>query len=226
MEREKIFNIILIILTILELIALIIFGLKYLSDFNFKEFMEKLNQKLNELDENDQDYLEAFEYLFHRYYDSTGLFAFANFLKSASVFGLTIILLILMILFQINYICKQKDSLRFILSIVFLIICFCLEYIYVLIALGAKYKIKLTEDEIYIFDDEFNKEIKKNLDFMYERRIYLIVCPFFAQFCFLCQIIMIIIKEKIIKKERIIIDKKQYFEKDIGVGIFEEMESR
>ena len=225
MEREKIFKIILIILSILELIALIIFGLKYLSDFNFKEFMEKLNQKLNELGENDQDYLEAFEYLFHRYYDSTGLFAFANFLKSASIFVITIILLLIMILFQINYICKQKEFLRFILSIAFLLICFCLEFIYIYFAFKAKYKIKLTEDEIYIFDDEFNKEIKQNLDFMYERRIYMIVCPFFTQFCFLCQIILILIKDKIIKNENIIIDKKQYFEKDIGDGIFEQMES-
>ena len=184
MEREKLFNILIIILCIFELIALIIFGLKYLSDFNFKEFMEKLNQKLNELGEYDQDYLEAFEYLFHRYYDSTGLFAFANFLKSASIFVITIILLIIMILFQINYICKQKEFFRFILSIAFLLICFCLEFIYIYFAFKAKCKIKLTEDEIYIFDDEFNKEIKNNLDFMYERRIYMIVCPFLLNFVF------------------------------------------
>ena len=48
---------------------------------------------------------------------------------------------------------------------------------------------------------------------------------FFTQFCFLCQIILILIKDKIIKNENIIIDKNQYFEKDIGDGIFEQMES-
>ena len=38
----------------------------------------------------------------------------------------------------------------------------------------------LSDEKIYIFDDEFNEEIRKNLKFAYERRIYLLVCTFFV----------------------------------------------
>ena len=54
-------------------------------------------------------------------------------------------------------------------------------------------EINLEEDQIYSFDEEFNKEIKNNLDFMKKRRIYLIVCSSVAILGVISQLIIVIL---------------------------------
>ena len=223
MEKEKIFTLIITLICIPELILLLLYIVKYLAEWNFHDFMEKLDKKLWDLGDYNEDYFSEFEELFNRYSDSTGLMALANIFKSLAVFVPIFILLLFVVLFQINYCCKQKDFLRFILSIIFLIICFGISFVYVAFAFQAKYELNLTDDKIYIFDEQFNKEIKDNLDFMYERRIYMIVCIFLSLFFFLVQIVLIILKEKLLNKGKANINNN--FERGIGPGPFEEAEN-
>ena len=186
-----------------------------MSEFDFKVFMEKLHEKLNGFSNYDYKYYEAFEDLFNRYYDSTGLFFMAIFLKSLAIFVSISILLFFMFLLQIKCFCKQNDYLRYILSIISLVLSVGVAFAYLIIAFNLKYRIKLKEDEIYIFDNDFNNEIKENIDYMYNRRIYMIVCVLFAQFFMVCQIILIIVVEKFMKKKRI---TEINFETDIDVA--------
>ena len=214
MEKETILILIIILLCIPELIVLLIFQVKYLAEFTYHDFMEKLSDKLGVRNEEENAYFSAFEDLFNRYSDSSGLDAFVGILKTLIVFIIIFVLLLLVVLFQVNCCCKQKDFLRFILSIIFLVICFGLCFVYVAYAFEAKYEIKLSDDKIYIFDNDFNKEIKDNLDLMKERRTYLITCSFLAVFFFLCQIVLVILKEKFFKKE----NNDDNVEKVIGVA--------
>ena len=71
-----------------------------------------------------------------------------------------------------------------------------ISIVFVLDSFNAKYKIELDEekDNIYRFDNEFNKEIKDNLNYMYNRKIYMFVTIFFAQICIISLIILIITK--------------------------------
>ena len=200
MEKYKLFVLIISLICIPELICLILFHVKYISDFTFESFMNKLQKKLDELGEYDINYYPTFENLFNKYYDTTGLNLMIKFLQSFVVFITIFALLLLTFLLQISCCCKQRDFLRFILSIISLIICFGVSFTYVSFAFKEKYKIEMSEDKIYIFDKDFNQEIKDNLDFMFNRRIYLIVCPFFLQVCLIAQLLFIVIKYKLIKK--------------------------
>ena len=219
MEKYKLFVLIISLICIPELICLILYHVKYISDFTFESFMNKLQKKLDELGEYDINYYPTFENLFNKYYDTTGLNLMIKFLQSFVVFITIFALLLLTFLLQISCCCKQRDFLRFILSIISLIICFGVSFTYVSFAFKEKYKIEMSEDKIYIFDKDFNQEIKDNLDFMFNRRIYLIVCPFFLQACLIAQIIFIVIKDKLIKKDNNYTDN---FNKDIGVAPIEE----
>ena len=215
MEKYEILNLIIKIICIFEIILLVIYHFLYMSEFDFKDFMEKLYEKLKEFSNYDDQYYQAFEDLFNRYYDSTGLFFMVNFLKSLAIFVAISLLLFFMFLLQIKCFCKQNDYLRYILSIISLILCFGVAFSYLIIAFNLKYTIKLKEDEIYIFDNDFNNEIKENIDYMYNRRIYMIVSVFFAQFFMICQIVLIIVVEKCTKTKK---DFEINFEADIGVA--------
>ena len=61
-----------------------------------------------------------------------------------------------------------------------LIIAFSFAIIYDVYAFEVKYKLRLSDDETYIFNDKFNEEVKENVVYMYNRKIYLIVCVFLA----------------------------------------------
>ena len=123
MEKYKLFVLIISLICIPELICLILFHVKYISDFTFESFMNKLQKKLDELGEYDINYYPTFENLFNKYYDTTGLNLMIKFLQSFVVFITIFALLLLTFLLQISCCCKQRDFLRFILSIISLIIC-------------------------------------------------------------------------------------------------------
>ena len=65
--------------------------------------------------------------------------------------------------------------------------------IYLAFAFDEKSEINLEKDKIYSFDEEFNKEIKKNLDFMKSRKIFLVVCVFVAILGIIGKFIIIIL---------------------------------
>ena len=65
--------------------------------------------------------------------------------------------------------------------------------IFLQFAISAKSEINLEKEKIYSFDEEFNKEIEKNLNFMRKRKIYLIVCVLVAILGIIGQFIIVIL---------------------------------
>ena len=64
---------------------------------------------------------------------------------------------------------------------------------YLGLTFDEKTEINLEKDQIYIFDEEFNKEIKKNLDFMKRRKIFLIVCSVVATLGIIGEFVIVIL---------------------------------
>ena len=120
---------------------------------------------------------------------------------------LTIIALIFLVIWQF---CGKCKNCKKCCDFFFPIYCLLNMIIYLYFAFSAKYKVDIPENEIYVYDEEFNKELKKNLDFMYERKIYLIVCVFVAIAGIITQFILILIYRK---NESVIINnmQPQYF---------------
>ena len=58
-------------------------------------------------------------------------------------------------------------------------------------------KVNLTKQEIYIFDDEFNKEVKNNLKKMYYRKIYMMLYSIIVSIGSLIQFILIVLDIKL-----------------------------
>ena len=209
-------NLIITIIGIVSLISLILFIVVYMSEYNFKSFMEELKDKLYSLGEFDYKYYNAFLSLFNEYYDTTTLTVTFNALKAFCVIFSIFCLLLTVLLWQNNYCLKQRQFLRYILSIIYLILCLGIAFVFVVFSLNAKNKVDLSEDTIYRFDDEFNQKVKSNLNYMYNRKIYMFTCVFFSQICFVAMGVIIVVQYQMNKKQNVdIIDDS---EKNIGVA--------
>ena len=169
--------------------------------------MLTFESKLDKLSDvyNKEKILYAFESVFHHYTDSTGLTSFVEIIKvffiDLSIFTGISFLFVL----QIENVCKGDDFLKFILSIISVIISFWITIVYVVYAFNAKYKIELNDNKIYIFNAYFNEEIRRNINLAYNRRVYMITCVFLADFIMICQIILIIIKYIFFKRNKNIV---------------------
>ena len=159
--------------------------------------MEHLEKELGKLerDSKEKDRIRsAFEAVFHHYSDSTGIgglgLAFISFAINTVIFALIIVMLIL----QCHCVCKKDILIKTIWSIIMLVLAFAIAIIYDVSGLNVKYTIDLRDDEIYIFSDEFNQEIRENLDYVYNRRKDMITCAFLAQSVMIIQIVLIILK--------------------------------
>lgn len=213
----KIINIILLAILILEIVALILFHIKYIAQFNFRNFMSTLYDKMNLTEEYElrEEYehrekykkYEKYEAVFNKYYDNASLGFAISTATSLFVMILTIIALIFLVIWQF---CGKCKNCKKCCDFFFPIYCLLNMIIYLYFAFSAKYKVDIPENEIYVYDEEFNKELKKNLDFMYERKIYLIVCVFVAIAGIITQFILILIYRK---NESVIINnmQPQYF---------------
>ena len=67
---------------------------------------------------------------------------------------------------------------------------------YILIAFFSQDKWNLSDDEIYLYDDEFNKKIKNNLYFMAKRKLYLIICSLVGIFGIIVISVIAIVRHK------------------------------
>ena len=199
MEKDRILGIIIMVLSPFEFIPLIIFFFNYITEYGYSGFMKDFNENLGKLD---FDYKEkdrirsAFEALFHRYTDSTGISGLGLALKSFAINTAIFALIIVMLILQCHCVCKKDIFMKTIWSIIMLVIAFAIAIIYDVYGFDAKYTIDLSDDEIYIFDDEFNQEIRKNLDYVYSRRKNMITCAFLVQSVMIIQIVLIILKCK------------------------------
>ena len=192
--------IILIICSLVIVTSIIIFHIKFTAKYSFDYFMHTLKNKIYEKEQqneerNETDYfsyenLEKMEEVFGRYSDTSGLTVALYTLMSLFILIITIIEIVFLLIFQLpKCLCCCKNCCSFFSPIhsLFNMI------IYLILAFGEKYKVNIEDEEIYIFDEEFNKEIRKNIDFMKNRKIYLIVFGLLAFIGILVQLVMVIL---------------------------------
>ena len=190
-------NIISIFILFIIIISLVIFHFKYIAQFDFRVFMEELERQVNSKKEIDLDtknlIMDAFEKLFNRYFDNAILeFTMYKF-TSFFVMFFTIIAMFISTIWQFcNNCIKCKNYCIIILPIYSLVN----MIIYFMFAFGSEYKINLSEKYLNIYTDKLNEEIRKNLDYMFYRKIYLIACVFFAVFGIIGQLVITIIGTK------------------------------
>ena len=189
-------NVVLIILLIPIFTAIALFHFKYITKFQFSSFMSTLQSKAHEnsLKRNEtypDEFIEEFEKVFCRYTDSNGLSRAIPQAASLVILILTIIELLLLVIIQLKRsccgCCKETFSLIFLIHSLFDML------LYLVFAFDDQTEVNLNEDQIYSFDEEFNNEIRKNLDFMKKRKIYLIVCSSVAIVGVLSQLIIVIL---------------------------------
>ena len=192
--------IILIICSLVIVTSIIIFHIKFTAKYSFDYFMhtlknkiyekEQQNEERNETDNFSYDYLDKIEEVFGRYSDTSGLTVAFYSLMSLFILIITIIEIIFLLIFlRPKCLCCCKNCFSLFSPIHSLLN----MIIYLILAFREKYKVNLEEEEIYIFDEEFNKEIRKNIDFMKKRKIYLIVCALLAFIGVLAQLVMVIL---------------------------------
>ena len=190
-------NIISIIILCIIIGSLIIFHIKYVAQFDFNTFMYNYNIQLQSKDANNEiewktykKISNEFQKLFD-YYDKT--FNLNNtFYTFISLFVMlfTIIAMIISVILQFCNKCIIFKNCGIIFTPIFSLI---YMIVYFKFAFESEYKVNLTEGYIYIYDDKFNKEIENNLDYMYNRKIYLIACVFLATIGIIAQLIIGII---------------------------------
>ena len=192
-------GIISIIITFIIIGSIIIFHIKNVARFDFKTFMYDFKSRLDEKEEKGEIDSETyskisreFEELLGRYDESSYLSNSFYSIGSLLVMFFSVIAMIPSAILQFN-----KDKLCKNYAVTFLsVFSLALMYFYFKFAFESEYKVNLTDDYIYIYDDTFNKEIKDNLDFMYKRKIYLIVCVFLAAIGMITLCIFAIIDNK------------------------------
>ena len=184
----RIILLVLFILLCTNLASLLLYYNRYMLTIAYEDFMNRLKEKLELKFGNDIIYKE-YESLFGKY----GPFMLYGLTKLVVYLFLIIEIafLVIPILFQTcNKCCKIC---RAIISLLLLIVALFFSIGYLISSFKIKNRVNLTDEEIYIFDDEFNNEIKKNIKTMYDRKIYLITCRFFELAGIIAQFILIII---------------------------------
>ena len=73
---------------------------------------------------------------------------------------------------------------------------------YLVESIMTKYKVNLSDSQIYMYDSEFNKEIREKLDMMFERKIYMLAFSIFLTLSAITQITLIIIDIILFKKKK------------------------
>ena len=197
MEKDRILGIIIMVLSPFEFIPLIVYFFSYIQEYSFRTIMDNLDTELKEstFDEEKKDRIRsAFEAVFHKYSDSTAVgsfgLAFGSFAINTIIFALIIVMLIL----QCHCCCQDKVFIKTIWSIIMLVIACLIAIKYDVSAFDVKYTLDLSDDEIYVFSDKFNQEIRENLDYQYSRRKEMLTCAFMAQTVMIIQIVLSILK--------------------------------
>ena len=196
-NQESKTNYIILFILIFEVLALLLFHIIYIRQFEFKGFMSTLETKIQSKNETfDDNTFTKFEELFGHYYDNAGIGFSINMIISFLVMILTIIALIIFITRQFCEQCEKRKKCKNCLDYLLPVYC-CLNMMYyIYLAVIAKYKLNLPDEDIYSFDDDFNKEIKENIEFMLIRKITLFCCSIFIIVGIICQFLLIICKKK------------------------------
>ena len=188
-------NVILIVLLIPIYAAIILYFFKFVTKFKFNDFMSTLEYKLYENkikpnETNADEIITEFSKVFFDYSGNNWFSILILKLGALIILILTAIELLLLVIIQLKRTCcgccKETFSFIFTIHSLFdMLIYFVFSF--------DPVEINLEEDQIYSFDEEFNKEIKNNLDFMKKRRIYLIVCSSVAILGVIAQLVIVIL---------------------------------
>jgi hypothetical protein len=162
---------------------------------------EKMIEKFNHII---TDIFKEFEELFEKYEETEGekLIHGQRFSATLTSFFVMIIDDVILIIGILLQTCRECMKIcRGVFSLIFLIISAILFIGYLIESIITKYKINFPDSQIYVYDEEFNKKIKNNLDMMFERKIYMLCFSIYLTLSVIAQIILIIIDIHLFKKK-------------------------
>ena len=90
---------------------------------------------------------------------------------------------------------------RGVFSLILLSFCVIVAILTLIESIITKYKLNLSDNQIYLYDDKFNKEIKEKLNMMVERKIYMLAFSIYFTLSVITQYILIIIDIQLFKKK-------------------------
>ena len=195
----RVILLILFILLISEIIVLFFYHNQRLVKYNDSSFMSTIRYKLVETNHNSSYEIiyPEFEELLTRAREKDSDFGeyFAQYLLSIFTFVTLVAALVTSVLFQTCRNCLKVC--RAVVSLILLTYCLFLMILFLIESINTKYKVNLADDQIYIFDDEFNDEIKEKLKLMYARKIYMICFSIFLTLAVIAKYTLIIIDVKL-----------------------------
>jgi len=173
----------LVIFLCTNLVSVILYYWKYDLIYSNGDFKNTLKQKI------ESNITSEYRYDLEREYNSV---------LGKDNRGLELLLLLSGIIFAIIavllQICKTCWKIgRLVISLLLITICLFFAYFSLDNSFKVKNKVNLTDEEIYVFDEEFNNELKEQLNIMYERKNYLIICGIIFTVGLFAQYIIILI---------------------------------
>ena len=196
----RVILLVLFILLIAEIIVLFFYHDQRLVKYNDSSFVSDLRYKLFETNNTNSSYeiiYPEFEELLTRASEQDTILSeyFIQFLLSFFTFVTLVVALVASVLFQTCRNCLKVC--RAVVSLILLTYCLFLMILSLIESIDTKYKVNLTDDQIYIFDDEFNDEIKEKVKLMFNRKIYMICFPIFLTLAVIAKYTLIIIDVKL-----------------------------
>ena len=161
----RVLLLLLVIFLCTNLVSVILYYCKYDLIYSNGDFKNTLKQKL------ESNITSEYRYDLEREYNSV---------LGKDNRGLELLLLLSGIIFAIIavllQICKTCWKIgRLVISLLLITICLFFAYFSLDNSFKVKNKVNLTDEEIYVFDEEFNNKLKEELNIMYERKNYLII---------------------------------------------------
>ena len=200
----RVILLILFILLIAEFVVLAFFLKKRIAKYD-QDFVRKLHDKMIEYGHYpNPDIFNEFEELFVKYKEKESGKEdvgddFVEKLESIFTYVEFAVFMLIGVLLQTCRDCLKVC--RGVFSLILLFLYFGLMVIYLVESIMTKYKVNLSDSQIYMYDSEFNKEIKKKLNMMFERKIYMIAFSIFLTLSVIAQITLIIIDIILFKKK-------------------------
>jgi len=216
----RVILLILFILLIGQFVVSFFFFIYHIEKYQL-EFIRKLHDKMIEkYNFIIQDIFKEFEELFEKYKSggkdtppiSEGVFVILFlllFMFASDAF------LLIGILLQTCRDCMKIC--RGVTSLILLTFCVILFILYLIESIKTKYKINFLDNRIYLYDEEFNKEIKEKLNMMVERKICMLVFSIFLTLSVIAQYILIIVDIILFKKKNNYINNNNNTQLQIGV---------
>ena len=202
----RVILLILFILLIGQLVVNFFFVIKKMGKYDqtfIKDLHDKMIEKYNFIiPDIFKEFEELFEKLAPKPEGGWGI-AFggiiAQVIISIFIMGITSGFLLIGVLLQTCRDCMKICRGEF--SLILLSFCVIVAILALIESILTKYKLNLSDSQIYLYDIEFNKEIKEKLNMMVERKIYMLVFSIYLTLSVITQYTLIIIDIQLFKKK-------------------------